>query len=383
VSSKAINEHQVHAFLSSLFGPDVHAMRVLSLSLATLGVIHAASLSVYAIGQALGMARGKTGKHGVKQVDRMLSNPALNVWHLFKFWVPFVVAERTEIVIALDWTDYDDDDQTTLVASLVTKHGRPTPLVWLTVHKSTLKGSRNDAEDSVILRLRELIPSRVQVTLLADRGFADQKLYTLLEQVGFAYVVRFRKIITVTSDQGEARSAEEWVPNAGQMRLLRGARVTAKGTQVGAVVCVKKKGMKEAWCLATSLTEATGAQVVGLYQRRFTIEESFRDIKDLRFGMGLSSMRIAEPDRRDRLLLVSAMACALMTLLGAAGESLGMERHLKANTDKTRTYSLWRQGCMYYQALPMMPEAQLQPLMERFARLVREQPTFREAFGLI
>jgi hypothetical protein len=331
----------------------------------------------------LGVARGKKGKHGVKQVDRMLSNPALKVWKLFKYWVPFVVAERTEALIALDWTDYDDDDQTTLVASLVTKHGRPTPLVWLTVQKSTLKGLRNEAEDSVILRLRELIPSRVQVTLLADRGFADQKMYALLEQVGFAYVVRFRKIITVTSEQGERKCAEDWVPKAGQMRRLRGARVTADGKQVGAVVCVKKKGMKEAWCLATSLTEATGAQVVGLYRRRFSIEESFRDVKDLRFGMGLSHMRIAEPDRRDRLLLVSAMACALLTLLGAAGESLGMERYLKANTDKTQTYSLWRQGCMYYQSLPMMPEAQLYLLMERFAQLVREQTTFREAFGLV
>jgi len=383
VSSKAINEHQVHDFLSGLFGEELHAKRVLSLSLATLGVIHAASLSVYAIGQALGMARGKKGKHGVKQVDRMLSNPALKVWHLFKFWVPYVLAERTEIVIALDWTDFDDDDQTTLVASLVTNHGRPTPLVWLTVQKSTLKGLRNDAEDGVILRLRELIPKEVKVTLLADRGFADQKLYTLLEQVGFAYVVRFRKIITVTSAQGEKRCADEWVPKAGRLRQLRGARVTADGKQVGAVVCVKKKGMKEAWCLATSLSEATGAEVVALYRRRFTIEESFRDVKDLRFGMGLSNMRIGETDRRDRLLLVSAMACALLTLLGAAGESLGMERYLKANTDKTRTYSLWRQGCMYYQSLPMMPEAQLLPLMERFAQLVCEQLIFREAFGLI
>ena len=85
--------------------------------------------------------------------------------------------------------------------------------------------------------------------------------------------------------------------------------------------------MKEAWCLATNDPEATRAQIVALYQRRFSI-------KDLRFGMGLSSMRIAEPNRRDRLLLVSAMACALLILLGAAGESLGMERYLKANTAK-------------------------------------------------
>jgi hypothetical protein len=65
------------------------------------------------------------------------------------------------------------------------------------------------------------------------------------------------------------------------------------------------------WVLATHLVDASGAEVVALYRRRFTLEESFRDVKDLRFGMGLSSMRIAETDRRDGLLLVSALACAL------------------------------------------------------------------------
>ncbi len=50
VGTQAINEQQVHEFLAGLFGEDIHAKRGLSLSLATLGVIHAASLSVYAIG---------------------------------------------------------------------------------------------------------------------------------------------------------------------------------------------------------------------------------------------------------------------------------------------------------------------------------------------
>ncbi|HEX8822934.1 MAG TPA: hypothetical protein VF794_23605 [Archangium sp.] len=65
VGTPAINEQQVHEFLSGPFAEDLHAKRVLSLCLATLGVIHAASLSVYAIGQALAVARGKKGKHGV------------------------------------------------------------------------------------------------------------------------------------------------------------------------------------------------------------------------------------------------------------------------------------------------------------------------------
>ena len=383
VGTSAINEQQVHEFLAGLFGDDLHAKRVLSLSLATLGVIHAASLSVYAIGQALAVARGKKGKHGIKQVDRLLSNTGMDVWHLFSLWVPYVLGQRTEAVVSLDWTDFDVDDHTTLVAALRTGHGRSTPLVWMTVHKSTLKGLRDDVEDLVPLRLRGLIAPEVKVTILADRGFADQKLYALLAQPRFEYVVRFRQIITVTSARGERRRAAEWVPKAGHLRTLKGARVTADEVEVAAVVCVKKKGMKEPWCLATSLGEASGAEVVTLHGGGFTIEESFRDVKDLRFGMGLSSFRIAETDRRDRLLLLSALACALLTPLGAAGESLGMERYLKANTSKKRTYSLFRQGRMYCQALPNMPEAQLWLLMERFAQLVCEQPVFREIFGII
>lgn len=378
-----ITEKQVHSFLDSLFGEDLHAKRVLSLSLATLGVLHAASLAVYAIGQALATARGLDGKHGVKQVDRLLSNRGINPWKLFPLWVPFALGQRQEAVVTLDWTDFDDDDQTTLIASLVTQHGRSTPLMWLTVQKSTLKGMRNEVEDTLLLKLREIIPREVKVTILADRGFGDQKLYALLKELGFDFVIRFRQSIHVCSQEGERRPAAEWVPKAGHLYMLRQARVTAKMYEVAAVVFVKKKNMKEAWCLATSLEGASGAEVVKLYSRRFTTEETFRDIKDLRFGMGLSSIRISEPDRRDRLLLLSAFACALLTLLGAAGESLGMERHMKANTVKKRSYSLFRQGCYYYQAIPQMPEARLKPLMERFAELVLAQPIFREAFGFL
>jgi hypothetical protein len=57
---------------------------------------------VYAIGQALAMARGTKAKHVVKQVDRMLSNDGINLWHLFSLWVPYVLGQRTEAVVSLD-----------------------------------------------------------------------------------------------------------------------------------------------------------------------------------------------------------------------------------------------------------------------------------------
>jgi hypothetical protein len=45
------------------------------------------------------------------------------------------------------------------------------------------------------------------------------------------------------------------------------------------------------------------------------------------------------------------------------GESLGMDRLLKSNTSKTRTHSLFRQGCMLYDLIPKMPEHRLVPLI--------------------
>lgn len=138
--------------------------------------------------------------------------------------------------------------------------------------------------------------------------------------------------------------------------------------------------MKDAWCLATSHTDKTTREIIDLYAKRWTIEPGFRDTKDLRFGMGLGSLRIGDPERRDRLLLVNAFAIVLLTLLGAAGEALGMDRHLKVNTAKHRTHSLFRQGGMLYQLIPNMPDARLRPLMEKYAQLIQGQPSLSEAY---
>ena len=139
----------VHRFVEGLVGEDLHAKRVYSLANATLGVISSASLAVHAIGQGLALARGLRTKHAVKQVDRLLSNRGIDPWALAEYWVPYVLAERSAAVVALDWTDFDADGQMSIVASLVTGQGRAIPLVWRTVEKATLKDERNGHEDAV------------------------------------------------------------------------------------------------------------------------------------------------------------------------------------------------------------------------------------------
>lgn len=366
-----------------MFAEELHAARVVSVAGAAIGAVQAGKLGVTAVGQGLAIANGRNDKHTIKQVDRLLSNAGVDVWRLFAAWVPYVVASRSEIVVALDWTDFDKDNQSTIALNMITRHGRATPLMWLTVFKSELAGWRNEYEDRLLLRLREVLPKEVQVTVLADRGFGDQKLYELLSTLTFDFVIRFRESIEVEDADGESRPASEWVPTNGRPKMLHDACVTGARFAVPAVVCVKASGMKDAWCLAASRDDLTGAAIVKLYAKRFTIEENFRDAKDIHFGMGLSTMRIGTPERRDRMLLISALTVALLTMLGAAGEDLGMDRMLKANTVKHRTHSLFRQGSMLYERLPNMPPERRRPLIKRFGEMLLEQTLCREAFGWI
>ena len=375
---------EVRYVLGMALSSDMHAKRIDSLANATLGVLHSASLAVCTIGQGLAVARGLSCKHAVKQVDRLLSNPAIRVNDILTRWVPYVIGARTAIVVALDWTEFDADKQATIMLSLVTDHGRATPLVWLTVRKNTLKDHRNLYEDRVLVRLAELLPPHIKVCVLADRGFGDQKLYRLLsEQLHFDYVIRFRSNIAVTATNGEVRTAAAWVGSGGRARVLRGAKVTADCYQVGTVVCVQDPGMKQAWCLAASGTEATAKQLTAYYGRRWGIECGFRDTKDIRYGMGMGSIHVKTPERRDRLWLINAFAVVLLTLLGAAGEALGYDRLLKTNTSKRRTHSLFRQGCMLYDLIPNMPEERLLPLIETFNTMLLDQPLFEHVFGSV
>ncbi len=126
------------------------------------------------IGQSMAQARGLLSKHAIKQVDWLLSNQGIVVWCMFAPWVAEVVGARETIVVAMHCTDFDADDQLTLALSLVTNHGRATPLLWLSVSKDKLKDQRNDFEDLCLARLAQVLPEGVAVTILADRGFGNQ-----------------------------------------------------------------------------------------------------------------------------------------------------------------------------------------------------------------
>jgi hypothetical protein len=162
--------------MDEVFGGEVHAPRLASLTDGVDGVRHAASLGVRAIGQGLAVAQGLAPRHAIQPVDRLLSHPTLSMAQVFGGWVPFVVGERREIVVNFDWTACEDADQCTVVLGMQTEHGRSTPLVWKTVTRAERKEQRNDHEDDLLVVCASVVPKHVRVTVVADRGFSDSKL---------------------------------------------------------------------------------------------------------------------------------------------------------------------------------------------------------------
>jgi len=75
--------------------------------------------------------RGLVDTHAVEPIDRLLTNRGVVLWDIFDLWVRQVVRPREETPVAMDWTDLDADDQTTLALNLVACHASATPLIWL------------------------------------------------------------------------------------------------------------------------------------------------------------------------------------------------------------------------------------------------------------
>jgi hypothetical protein len=370
------------AVVDELFGQELHAKRVLSLANAAVGAIAAGSLAVSLIGAGLARRQNLNVKHAIKQVDRLLSNRGIDVERLTDTWVAYALGDAKEAWVNVDWTDFDADDQTTLVASLQMGRGRALPLVWKTEVKSTLKDRKWACLEALLDRLRRAVPSSVKVWIVADREFGACNVYDMLEARGFEYVLRFRADIHVTDWKGTTQTAREWSLGTGRPRSLIGASVTAAKRRVGKVIVIQDAGMKDAWCLACSHEALSTSTAKRRYGGRFECEETFRDIKDPRFGFGMAETSVSRPDRRDRLFLVAALAHAMLVLLGRAGEHVGMDRMLKANTVKRRTHSLQRQGLEWFHLIPGMPEERLRLLLDGLYAVSREDPVMRALLGV-
>ncbi|MEO8008088.1 MAG: transposase [Betaproteobacteria bacterium] len=95
---------------------------------------------------------------------------------------------------------------------------------------------------------------------------------------------------------------------------------------------------REPWLLATSaaLSHFSAEGIVALYRQRMGIEQSFRDTKNLRAGLGLEVARSRSAQRLNILLLLVHLAAFVQRLIGESAKARQLELQFSATQRQNR-----------------------------------------------
>lgn len=257
-------------------------------------------------------------KHRIKRVARFVANRRVSVADGMAGVIARLTRGRHEpLIVALDWVEVRSFH--TLVAAAVAG-GRSLPLVWASYPEWELTKSQNNLEEGLVRLLRALVPDRVRIVLLADRGFGRTEFArTLLGLVNVSFVLRIKPDVVVRHERFVGKLLDYPV-KPGMRRVLRGAAYRSDQAVSLNVVIRWKKGLPERrdgpWFLMTDLSKRTAVQLTELYGRRMGIEEFFRDGKSVRNGFALRHTQVTTAGRFDRLVLILVLAYLLLTGLG-------------------------------------------------------------------
>jgi hypothetical protein len=373
--NKILSRKRVGAVVEEIFGKREHEKRKATMADIVFGILFSPRLSITAVGRTIASHLQASAKYSIKRVDRFLGNHLIRTDMLIDSFCRWLTENRREIVVSLDWTEYGIDRHHRLAVNLITDHGRATPLLWQTYDYGAFKNRRSFIEREILRRLKRLVPGGCHVTVLADRGFVDGKLMRLIStRLTWDYVIRLRSSMLMRTAAGIKAPLSTYLPKGNRAVAFRDVLLTARDNRVRSVIIVKDKDALEPWYLASNIV-AEAQHIIALYRRRFTCEEQFRDEKDSRFGLGTKQIRVSTCERRDRMLLVNALATVLLTLLGAVGEKLGYDKKLRANTEKKRTHSLFRQGREYVRGVMLTYVDRFKRRLERLLRYFRTNST--------
>lgn len=257
-------------------------------------------------------------KHKIKRVGRFIANHRVTVADAMTGVIARLTRRKdVPLVVALDWVEVRSFH--TLVAAAVVE-GRSIPLVWHSYPEWELTKSQNNLEEGLIRLLRTLVPDRVRIIFLADRGFGRTELArTLLGLTNVSFVIRVKPQVKVQHPKFTGQLVDYPVKK-GMRRVLRGVQFRAKDSAELNVVIRWKKGLPEhrdePWFLITDLSKGDAIGLTELYGKRMGVEEFFRDAKSVRNGLALRHTQVKTADRFDRLVLVLVLAYLLLTGLG-------------------------------------------------------------------
>ena len=312
----------------------------------------------------LGRSLTGTGyeKHKIKCVDRLLGNRKLHgerqaIYCQMAHWL---LCRVSRPIIIVDWSDVYEGQAFVMLTAAIPLRGRALVLYEEVypmkqynspgAHKRFLKG------------LSDVVPENTHPVIVTDAGFRGP-WFRAVETLGWDWVGRLRKGGNYTLNQGDTwQSVSSLYRQANYtMKYIGQALLTMKQPYTGQLYLVKKnlkgnnrplkrrgddslavtcrKLYRDPWLLVTSLPHSRGAtqRIEKIYTLRMQIEETFRDIKNGRWGMGMEYTRSVNNERLENLLLIGTLGTFVLWLNGIVAKAKGWAKHFQANTEKRCT----------------------------------------------
>lgn len=350
----------LHRILSSSL-PAIHAKRLTSLLAAVEAVVLGSRLTLSDLGR--GLYGPVAVKHNIKRVDRLLGNAALHTEAsaLYEALTRQCLEGITMPLIVIDWSDLTPDRRWQLLRASVATEGRSMTL-YEQVHPLSQAASPH-VHKAFLKQLSAMLPPGCIPLLITDAGFRGP-WFRLVNRMGWYWVGRIRNRDMVNSSNGDTwvgcktlyPLATSQAQSLGQYNYVRSHPVPCrlvlikrrqkgrhKKSKLGKPVHSRHslknaRGQREPWLLAVSpkLAHLSAQAIVAVYAQRMQIEESFRDLKSERFGLGFSACRSTQKNRLAVLLLIACLASFVLRMIGEVGNAKQMTLKFQSNTRRSR-----------------------------------------------
>lgn len=339
----------------------MHAGRRGALTEGVLAAINERRLSVTGLGRAIDSEAKE--KNCIKRADRLIGNAQLfrEYRDVYCSFARLIIGAVKRPVVLVDWSDLDPYKRHYLLRASAAMDGRSLTL-YEEVH--TLKTKEKPTTHRIFLkRLKAILPEGCRPIIVTDAGFRTP-WFKLVEKMDWDWVgrIRNRHMLRYSENDewfdsktlyGMATSTPKYI---GTMQMTRNSplhchfvlykgkprgrsKITCNGNRARSKhseQCARRE--RDPWLLASSLPVSSklARRVVEIYSTRMQIEESFRDVKSIRFGIGFELQLSRSAQRLQVLLLIAMIAHFVLWLLGTAARNSQQHLQYQANTVKTR-----------------------------------------------
>jgi hypothetical protein len=297
-------------------------------------------------------------KHQIKAIDRLLGNRHLHAERdgIYRAIAATLLGSNRNPVVIVDWSDCEVGRQWVMLKAAVPVGGRA-----VTIYEQVFPFKRYNspaAHREFLRALKRVIPESCRPIVITDAGFRVP-WFREVEAQGWHWVGRIRSGIKYFNESSGRwcatdslyRQATPTTRHLAQVMLSRRKQYHARLYLVRAYQPRRGRPPKRSrsrryrklhrapWLLATSLPHERFScrKIKRLYAQRMQIEETFRDVKNHRWGMSLRYARSRDGKRLEVLLLIAALATLLQWVFGVLARQYGLARHFQANTERRRS----------------------------------------------